>query len=486
MKYKLYIDKDTYLNSRFYNRNYGAEQVLEISANTIYGAREIQRALLQLNLGSLSSVKNSNLFPQSLSGINSAYLVLKNCDHADAYMEDSTVYLYPVTGTWVAGRGIGKTYADNGFANYLNRTRTDAWTTSGGDFIMSNTAYNSSCYFEYGNEDGVFDITNLVKAWDNGSLTNNGIVLRLDTPSESGTANYGFKKFYSESTHTDYYPYIVFDYDWEEYDDRNELYLDTTQRLYTAPVRNFSTASSALTASVSASIYGISPTSITANIYYPITKWTLTSITATVHNTPVTSTTGVWISSSGFSYTSYTANITSLIGNYTASYDNQFKKYYIDIYIPSTNQSYSKYVDVWHFGTSTSATSSNEFKVRPVQLWDVEYDILVKSLNKSVYHDIDYDKVRIFIQNRSVFNLTPTNSVNNNFYNIVMKDCWYEIIDDNDTIWVEKTRLSRSKEYNYFYFIANQFPNNRDYKIKVYYTIDGIQYSKVAGTFRVI
>lgn len=128
------------------------------------------RVLITFSLGSL---------PKGVA-FDSAELVLDVQQH-DAAMEGGTLFVNRLTKAYDFSR-----------ATWTNATsNTDKWTTPGGDYTLvdeARTAISASA------STYTWTITPIVYAWVNGSLVNNGLVIRTDLPSSAASHKLRLKK----------------------------------------------------------------------------------------------------------------------------------------------------------------------------------------------------------------------------------------------------------------------------------------------------
>lgn len=152
---------DSYIRQDFQNSNFGSAQTL-FTGLTASG--DPLRAVLQFNLSSVTSTDT----------ITSAYFRIFVNDSGAG--ENITARVHAVLSQW-----------DETGVTWLNRTSSAAWT-AGGDFnstVSNSTLINNTGFY-------LFDITELIRGWHNGSIQNRGLMIRTNE-----TAGSGRRGFYS-------------------------------------------------------------------------------------------------------------------------------------------------------------------------------------------------------------------------------------------------------------------------------------------------
>lgn len=120
---------------------------------------------------------------------------------------------YPISESWVMGNGY---FFDGGSSlgaswNYRDRKNGTSWTVTGSSYISSPSATQQ---FVYETGDISLDITNIVNAWINQTIPNNGLV--IISSEETDPTGSGMSLFYfSRDTNTIYSPYI--DAGWDDF-----------------------------------------------------------------------------------------------------------------------------------------------------------------------------------------------------------------------------------------------------------------------------
>ena len=197
--YKLFSEKDTFISKHRSTQNFGRDEILEISNETILNSinADVNRTLIKFETAQIDSLINfiSGSFSTSLR------LFLANA----TIPSDYTIYSYPISQSW--DMGLGKA-ADNPIT-----TNGVTWDTA----PTYTTEYSGSQSFLYSdNKDINIDVTSIVEQWNSGSIDNNGLILKLSDSIEDSSTPL-ITKFFSMDTHTIYPPYLEFKWDDSSY-----------------------------------------------------------------------------------------------------------------------------------------------------------------------------------------------------------------------------------------------------------------------------
>ncbi len=191
------------------HRNHGGYEY--IPAGRAYDEISRHRGLLEFNL------------PPEEGRLKRASVSLY-CDYITQPGLDVNVTLSPITDPWFENDLIG----EPGSVNWYNRTETHAWDTPGGDFDTSYISYRniSQNYTWYD-----WDITEIVRAWYDGDMENNGLMIRGD---DHGVDFYNFVAFKStdhEDSH--HWPKVSISFGPEEIPDQ---YMEENEPTRTIPL----------------------------------------------------------------------------------------------------------------------------------------------------------------------------------------------------------------------------------------------------------
>jgi hypothetical protein len=223
--YFLTASKDASVYLQQPNQNTGLDEILEISKVYYGNIKDISRALLKFENGYVSkSLSNGSM------KLSEATLILRETESEEIPLE-YTLYAYPISQSWQMGVG----------------TRFDAVTTQGvtwnyregdsnldwlpiGSFTGNSTGSaqgqggvwystpSSNQSFNYTTADIYMDVTSLIRAWNSGSIKNEGIIIKHSSEVENDTEDYGIVKVFSKETNTIYQPKIRIGWDDQSFE----------------------------------------------------------------------------------------------------------------------------------------------------------------------------------------------------------------------------------------------------------------------------
>jgi hypothetical protein len=171
----------------------------------------VSRTLMRFDLSAISSsIVNGDI---SNTGSLKYYLTLKNAQASELPIS-YTIYAYPLSSSWQNGDGR---YQLGGSAtgvswNYRDYYNGTVWNNAGADYITSSN-YMASQSYNNTNSDIKMNIGNIVNAWLNGSIANNGLIL-VTSLETSDLASNNTLRFFGTQTNTIYSPYL--DVSWDD------------------------------------------------------------------------------------------------------------------------------------------------------------------------------------------------------------------------------------------------------------------------------
>ncbi len=232
-----YAERDTTLYESEPKQNTGIDQILELT-KTASGSKlngiiqesqfntrilldfgtEITKIGTAVTNGEIPALTNSN------STSASAFLVLKAADASDL-MINYNVKAYPVSESWNNGNGFytSSPILKDG-ASWYYRTSDDLedeWNTgsahssgtsagttndTGGGTWITGSGFEASQSFQNESPDIRINVTDIVKKWTDGGITNNGFMIKRPYSEEIDGNVYGSLKFFGRDTHTIYVP----------------------------------------------------------------------------------------------------------------------------------------------------------------------------------------------------------------------------------------------------------------------------------------
>ena len=209
----IYPTKDTTLYETTSSVNTGIDEILDIEKiiSGTGGPLNKSRPILQFDTSEISaSMSLRGIHTGSDSGSLRYYLKMYISEEKDV-PATYDISAHALRQSWVMGIGR-KTHVPNTNegASWTYRdgdTPSNSWTDAGGYFYSDNGT-EASQSFNNVQGDLEIDITKMVDAWHNGSLTNNGILIKRSGSQETNATEYGTLSYFSRETHTIYPPRI--------------------------------------------------------------------------------------------------------------------------------------------------------------------------------------------------------------------------------------------------------------------------------------
>lgn len=200
------------------SQNTGLDEILEVS-KTYYGSlKDIAHSVIKFETTPLSQSIASGEVTMS-----SADMILRECESSEIPI-DYTIYAYAVTQSWEMG--IGTRFDDittDGVSWNSVRTGQDwlslsehssdttgSFNGKGGTWFTGSFSTQS---FSYESSDIEMDVKTTMDVWIDGTLPNEGFILKHDTSLENDTNDYGQLKFFSKETNTIYQPKLRIGWD---------------------------------------------------------------------------------------------------------------------------------------------------------------------------------------------------------------------------------------------------------------------------------
>lgn len=212
----IYPEKDSTIYNDYTKQNTGNDEILEIQNShvsmSLYSDSFYSRALVQFNIDWMSqSISDGTI------GTEKFYLNLKLAYASEIINDPVYLYIYPISQSWV--EGYGKRFdspirTDGVSWIYRDGEVTSSWAQSGSDYISSSAYEITASLFDDQNtfqEDGNYiyeisdvraDVTNIVRGWLSGSVTNNGFIIKRSNSEETDIKDRGKLCFYSMNSHT--------------------------------------------------------------------------------------------------------------------------------------------------------------------------------------------------------------------------------------------------------------------------------------------
>ena len=237
MKRLFYAEKDATLYEKFPEQNTGIDQILEltkvasgsklngiIQGNT-YNSRFLidfgsQITAIQdaVTAGDIPAFESSNITSAS------AYLRLFAANASDL-LQSYDIKAFPVSESWINGGG---NYSDTPIQKYgtswyyrSSDDIADQWKTGsahsvgqmgatetliGGGTWITGSGYEASQSFQNESPDLKIDVTDIISKWTDGTLTNNGFIIKRPSADEISGEVLGKLQFFGRESHTIYVP----------------------------------------------------------------------------------------------------------------------------------------------------------------------------------------------------------------------------------------------------------------------------------------
>jgi len=343
--YRIFPEKDSTIwsepNTAGVYGNAGLDPVLEVGGYPDLNLTgRTNRSLIQFRTTDITSTLNNTVSGSWSSSLN-LYLA-----HANEIPASYTLYAYPVSQSWTNGTGrkddqpLNKT----GVSWKHRGAQVDEWDNLGGDYITSSVSGSQTFNLD-STLDVEMDITSIVDSHYSSSLSNYGILLKIEDEYENYNSASINLKFFGSDTHTIFPPYLEFKWDDSSYSSS----LDTLSTdIATIAVKNHKEK------------YTDSDTSrfrISARPKYPTRTFTTSSIYLTEYKLPEDSYYGIKDEYSGEMVVDFDTSFTKISADDTSSY--------FDIYMNSfqPERFYRLLIKTNLNGSTVILDDNNTFKV---------------------------------------------------------------------------------------------------------------------------
>lgn len=207
--FRIYPEKDSVIwsepNSSGLYGNAGKDPILEIGGypDKNFVGRTL-RSIVKFKTADINDTLNAKV-----SGPYSASLKLYNAT-ANEIPTDFKIEGLPVSGSWVNGinRLDDDPYGRTGVSWKYKGAAQNAWVTLGGDTYTSPIV--SQSFALNSNLDLNLNVTSIIDDVYSGSITNDGILLKIEDQYENETTSSIRLKYYGADSHTIFPPYLEF------------------------------------------------------------------------------------------------------------------------------------------------------------------------------------------------------------------------------------------------------------------------------------
>lgn len=216
MYYIFYPKQDSTIYEKTSLMNSGLDQILEVGINNQY----INRSLIQFNTNLINEYIEDNNITNYYSNLK-----LYTVDSRNLPL-DFNLELYPITGSW--DNGTGKQQHQPQTTNGVSWTKRKAGTdwdlinldsNKTGSFNLNsgggnwNTNYLITQSFSYVTKDVNLNIKPILDLWLTGSISNDGLIIKLPIELESQQDVDTYINFFALETNTIFQPRLIFGYD---------------------------------------------------------------------------------------------------------------------------------------------------------------------------------------------------------------------------------------------------------------------------------
>jgi hypothetical protein len=223
--YKIFPEKSAALYSYYPVTNTGTDEILDLSTyESISGTNEVSRFLIKFPSDQISDTINNKI-----SGSNFDVYVKTYLAYATSVPLNFTIFSHPISQDWNKGTGrLANTPATTDGVSWIftNQSGSIKWITGsltsgttasytgsnegGGTWWTSSLYQSTQSFNNISDKDIELKVTNVVKAWNSGSISNYGFILKHSSSLEFTTASKFELKYFSANTHTIYPPALEF------------------------------------------------------------------------------------------------------------------------------------------------------------------------------------------------------------------------------------------------------------------------------------
>jgi len=238
--YRIYPEKDSFISSEKPSSNSGLDEILEIGGyTTISGEQHTLRTLVKFNNNEIKDTINNIVTSTYESNLHLTF------GTGNELPTNFTLYGYPVSEDWDQGTGKfdDQPVTTNGVSwEHKDLNQTNEWDLSnetsefylvsgGGTWNELNETTQS--FNVDSNLDINMDVTSIVNGFYDGSIPNNGLILKLSSSLEYQSGSNIRLKYFGKDTNTIYPPYLEFKWDDSTFDNGDLEILDNTVNIVT-------------------------------------------------------------------------------------------------------------------------------------------------------------------------------------------------------------------------------------------------------------
>jgi hypothetical protein len=229
--YKIFPEKSATLYSFYPTLNTGLDEIIEISTfSTINSTSEVSRGVVKFPTDQINDILNNNVGAKQYDAYVKLYLA-----NASSLPLNFDLHCNPLSGSWDKGTGrlsnvpsttdgVSWEYTNGVVGNNIWYTEGTYPTNTTGSHRVGGTvggglwytgSFESSQSFSFStSKDIELKITNTLNAWHNGSISNQGVIIRNSNAIEFNDSASKFElKYFSDNTHTIYPPCLEIRWD---------------------------------------------------------------------------------------------------------------------------------------------------------------------------------------------------------------------------------------------------------------------------------
>jgi len=233
--YRIYPESDAFLASEITKANTGKDEIVELGGyEDISGTTRTNRTVVKFNQTEILDVVDNKIGANAISASLNYYLA-----EASELPVSYLVYSYPLAQDWDNGRGkFGDIPTDTTGVSweYTRAGEVTPWTTSGwganitgsytgsqaggGSWYTGSGGVNletSQSFVINSDKDITLDVSNAIRLFYSGSISNYGHILKLENQYEFNENTNIRLRFFSNNTNTIYPPYLEFKWDDTSY-----------------------------------------------------------------------------------------------------------------------------------------------------------------------------------------------------------------------------------------------------------------------------
>jgi len=242
--YKIFPEKSATLYSYYPSLNTGLDEILELSTfESITSTNEVSRPIIKFPTDEISDIIDNKVGTASFD----CYLKLYVANTSELPL-NYIIFSHPLAADWNVGTGRLAnlpTTTDGVSWEYKNEDGGAVWFTAGTFPVGTTGSYDptgnvggglwwtgsnyvaTQSFDQKSSKDIELKVTNTVDAWNSGSISNYGFILKHSNSVEFTTASKFETKYFSGNTHTIYPPALEIRWDDSVYNTGSQAVIDS-------------------------------------------------------------------------------------------------------------------------------------------------------------------------------------------------------------------------------------------------------------------